>query len=410
MTQTTPDTPAQPGIRFAEFVALMALMFSTIAFAIDAMLPALPRIGAELAPDAAHRAQLVVTTFVLGMGLGTLVCGPLSDALGRKPVMIWGIGLFVLAALVAARAETLETLLAARFVQGLGAAAPRVVALAMVRDRYQGRMMARVVSIVMTLFILVPAVAPAIGAGLIWIWDWRAIFLAFCLFGLTSASWLALRQPETLTPEARRPLRPALMAAAISEILSNRAVRAYIVVLACAFGSMFTWLSSAPLIFDDVFDRAASFPFWFAAPALMAGASNIVHARLVMRLGMRTLATSAFALQVVVSVPVAGLMALGLPAPFDFALFFGYMCVVFFSLGLTFGNLNALALQPLGHIAGMGAAVIGSIYTVLAVGIAVPITMAYNQTPLPPVLGTLACTTLALIFMARARRFDPEDG
>lgn len=393
-----------PEPAFAEFVALMAMMFSTIAFSIDAMLPALPRIGAELAPENAHHAQLVVTAFVLGMGLGTLVCGPLSDSLGRKPVMLWGMGLFVLAALAAAQAQSIDTLLAARFVQGLGAAAPRVVALAMVRDRYEGRRMAQVVSIVMTLFILVPAVAPAIGAGLIWLWDWRAIFHAFVGFGLITALWLGLRQPETLLPAARRPLRPGPLLAALREVLGNAAVRIYILVLSCAFGSMFTWLSSAPLIFDEVFDRAAGFPFWFALMALLAGLSNILNARLVMRLGMWRLATTAFAAQLAASALVLGLMSLDPPAPWDFALFIAYLGAVFFSLGLTFGNLNALALQPLGHIAGTGAAVVGAIYTTCAAFIAIIVSLAYDDSAYPAMIGTLLCTMASLALMYLARR------
>ncbi len=405
---TSEVTRAGPG--FKEFVALMALLFSTIAFSIDAMLPALPRIGADLAPEAPAQAQLVVTVFVLGMGLGTLLCGPVSDAVGRKPVMLWGMALFVAAAIVAAQAQSIDTLLAARFVQGLGAAGPRVVALAMVRDRYQGRRMAQVVSIVMTLFILVPAIAPSIGAGLIWVWDWRAVFYAFVAFGAVAALWLGLRQPETLTPEARRPLRPGTLARAVAEVLGNRVVLVYTAVLALAFGSMFTWLSSAPLIFDEVFDRASSFPFWFAGLALIAGTSNILNARLVMRLGMRRLATTAFAAQFGASVVVIAVFRLGLPAPWDFAVFFAYLCAVFFSLGLTFGNLNALALQPLGHIAGTGAAVIGSLHTVLAVGVAVPISLAYDGSPLPAMLGTLTCVGLSLGLMLVARRIDTSDG
>ena len=404
----TATAPRQLGFR--EFVALMAMLFSTIAFAIDAMLPALPRIGAELAPDNLSAVQLVVTVFVLGMGLGTLVCGPLSDALGRKSVMVWGLSLFAIGALAAARAETIEGLLTARFIQGLGAAAPRVVALAMVRDLYHGRAMARVMSIVMTLFIFVPAVAPSIGAAIIWAFDWRAIFTAFVIFGLVSGLWLGLRQPETLAPEARRPLRVSLLLSALAEILGNPAVRLYTLVLACAFGSMFTWLSGASLIFAEVYDREASFPLWFAALALVAGASNIVNARLVMRLGMRRIAITAIATQAALALPVAGLVALGLPAPWDFAVLIFFLAVVFFSFGLTLGNLNALAMQPLGHMAGIGAAVIGFLQTVLAVGIAVPVSLAYDGTPLPAVLGTAGCAAAALGFMIWAGKHDHGPG
>ncbi|MBK5925794.1 MFS transporter, partial [Rhodobaculum claviforme] len=197
-------TPPARTLAFPEFVALLAMLFATIAYSIDAMLPALVVIAQELSPEAVNRAQLVVTVFVLGMGLGTLFWGPISDSYGRKSIVVFGIALYCTAALVAARAQSLEVLLAARFVQGLGAAAPRVVTLAIVRDLYQGRMMARVMSIVMTIFIVVPAVAPMIGAGIIALADWRAVFWSFVVFGIVSGSWLMIRQPETHPPERRR--------------------------------------------------------------------------------------------------------------------------------------------------------------------------------------------------------------
>lgn len=400
--------PTRP-LAFGEFVALMAMMFSTIAFSIDAMLPALSLIGQELSPGEIGKAQMVVTAFVLGMGSGTLICGPLSDTLGRKPVIFWGMTLYALAALVAAVAQSIEVLLAARVVQGLGAAAPRVVALAMIRDQYQGRMMARVTSIVMTLFILVPAVAPAIGAGLMWLIDWRAIFGAFVLFGAVVALWLALRQPETLAPDARRPLRPRALWTALREVLGHRSVLVYTAALTCAFGPMFGWLATVPLLFDDAFGRGDSFPFWFAVVALIAGGSNILNARLVMRLGMKRLATAAFTVQVSASALVLGLLQVDLPAPWDFTVFFCYMAAMFFSLGLTFGNLNALALLPLGHIAGTGAAVIGATYTTLSVLIAAPLSLAYDGTAVPLVAGTMLSTGCALALMLYARRLNDDD-
>jgi DHA1 family bicyclomycin/chloramphenicol resistance-like MFS transporter len=294
--------PPERQLSFPEFVALLAMLFATIAFSIDAMLPALTAIAADLSPGAVNRAQLVVTVFVLGMGLGTLFWGPISDSYGRKRIVIFGIGLYAAAAMVAAQAQTLEVLLAARFVQGLGAAAPRVVTLAIVRDLYQGRPMARVMSIVMTIFIIVPAVAPSVGAAIIWVWDWRAVFWSFVIFGIVSGSWLMLRQPETHPPERRRPLRIATIAAAAVEVMRTPRVPAVIAALSLGFGQMFIFLSTSPQIFADVFDREASFPFWFAGVALVAGMSGILNASLVMRLGMRRLATTAFAAQAAVSV------------------------------------------------------------------------------------------------------------
>ena len=402
-------TPTRP-LAFPEFVALLALMFSTIAFSVDAMLPALPVMAAELSPDAPNRVQLVVTVFVLGMGLGTLIAGPISDALGRKSVVAVGIAIYCAAALVAARAETLEVLLAARFVQGLGASAPRVVTLAMVRDLYQGRAMAQVMSFVMTLFVLVPAIAPAIGAGIIAVSGWRAVFLAFVVFGIVSGSWLLLRQPETHPPEKRRPLRVRSLWAALREVLGSKLVLTYIAALSLGFGQMFVHLSNTPQIFADVFDRQAAFPFWFAGIALFAGTSSLLNANLVMKFGMRRLATTAFAVQAGVSLVMLLLVFAELPAPWDFAVYFAYMCGAFFMIGLTFGNLNALALEPLGHIAGLAASVVGSISTVLAVTIAIPIAQLYDGSVVPAVAGVLVCSSLACALMLTTRHAEAARG
>ena len=400
-------TPTKP-LGFAEFVALMALMSSTIAFSIDAMLPALIAIGRELAPDAVAQGQLIITFFVFGMGVGTLVCGPVSDAYGRKSVLLVGLVLYIAGALLAMQAGTIEALLAARFLQGVGAAAPRTVATAMVRDLYEGRAMARVTSIIMTLFVLVPAFAPSMGAGIIWLAGWRAIFAAFVVFGVICGLWLMLRQPESLPTARRRPLSMGAIWQALVEITTNRMVMIYVVALTFAFAPLFAWLSNLPMIFDDVYDRASTFPFWFAATAFVAGSAGVANARLVMRLGMARIATAAFFWQFAVSVVFLGLMQFTLPAPWDFGLFFAFMCTAFFSIGMTFGNLNALALQPLGHIAGMGASVISALSTMGSVVIALPISLAYDGTPVPLILGMAICAGIALSLMLLAKRLAPH--
>lgn len=389
--------PARPGPHFAEFVALLAMLFATIAFSVDAMLPALPGIAAELSPEAPNRAQLIVTTFVLGMGVGTLFMGPISDAVGRRPVIVGSISLYIAAALVAGRAGSLELLLAARFVQGVGASGPRTVTLAMVRDLYSGRAMARVTSIVLSVFILVPAIAPSVGAGIIAVAGWRAVFWAFVVFGLISGSWLMLRQPETHPVERRRPLALATLLSAVREVLTSRIVVTYMAALSLGFGQMFGFLSTLPQIFADVFDRGASFPFWFAGFAGFGAISSMSNAALVMRLGMRRLATGAFALQVAAAATM--LIATGALGVSGFAPFYAWMCISFFTIGLTFGNLNALAMEPMGHIAGLAAAVVGGVSTVGAVLIAVPIGLAYDGTVVPLVAAVLICSSLALALM-----------
>ena len=392
-----------------EFIAMIAVLFATIAFSIDAMLPALPEIAAELTPDAVNRAQLVLTAFVLGMGGGTLIAGPISDSVGRKPAITAFVGLYILGAVGAALSTSIEMLLVARLVQGIGAAGPRIVSIALVRDLHEGRTMARIMSFVMMIFILIPAVAPSIGALIIAGFGWRGIFGAFVLFGIAGVLWLNLRQEETLPPERRRPLRAGPLRQAFSEVVSHRLVLLYIVVLTLGFGQMFALLSSIQQIYAETFGRADTFPLWFAATGLLSGGGTILNATLVMRLGMRRLAIAAYATQTVISgLLVAAEMSGLLPPGLAFPVFFFWSASVFFMAGLTFGNLNALALQPMGHIAGMAASVVGALSTVGAVFIAAPIGLAFDGTIVPLTFGTLICSALAWWLMRWSREADPE--
>lgn len=399
-----PPRRKQPSL--FEFTAMLAMLFATVSFSIDAMLPALPEIGAALSPDNLNKAQLVLTAFVFGMGAGTFFAGPLSDAFGRKPAIAGGVALYVLGALLAAMAPTLEMMLLARFIQGLGAAGPRIVGLAMVRDQYSGREMARVTSFVMMIFMLAPAVAPSIGQLIILVAGWRGVFLAFIVFGLTGLLWVSLRQPETLERPHRRPLHLATLVAAAREVLSNREVVIYTMVMTLGFAQMFAMISSAQQIFDITYDRGESFPRWFALMAVISAIGTMLNAKFVMKLGMRKIVSWAYLMQVV----SAGLMlalTLGdaLSPALKFPVFFIWAVSLMFMAGVTFGNLNALALQKMGHIAGMAASIVAAISTVFAVLIAAPIGLMFNGTPVPLVSGALICSALAWLLMRQTEEF-----
>lgn len=387
-----------------EFIALLALLFSVIAFSTDAMLPSLPQIAGEFSPDDPNRAQLIVAAFVFGLGIGTFLTGPISDAFGRKGTIIGGLAVYAGAAILASQAQSLEMLLAARALQGLGGAAPRIAGLAMVRDLYEGRKMAQISSFVMMIFILVPAVAPSLGALIAGFGGWRAVFGAFVVFAFIAFAWLGARQGETLPREARKPLRAGVLWGGFRQVLAHRMVMIVTVILAFGFGQMLGLISTVQQVYGETFGIIDRFPLWFAATALFSGLSTIFNARFVVRLGMRRISRAAYGMQTVISAAIlAALWAGVVPAGALFWVFFVWSCSVFTMAGLTFGNLNALALQPMGHIAGMAASVVGGLSTVLAVGIAIPMGQAFDGTITPLVLTTFICSALAFLLMRLVR-------
>lgn len=389
-----------------EFIALVAMMFATIAFSIDSMLPALPEIGAQLSPDDINDAQLILTSFVLGMGIGTFFVGPLSDAFGRKPVIYVGSALYILSAAVAWASSSLELLLFARVAQGIGCAAPRVVAMAIIRDLYSGREMARIVSIAMMIFTLVPAVAPMLGAGMIAIAGWRGIFVSFILFSVITVIWLGLRLPESLRPENRRPLRLPLMTAAAREMFAHPTVRVSIFVQTLCLGMLFTMLTMVQPVYDVIHDSADSFPFWFGFVALMAGSASLLNATLVIRVGMRRLVTWALGAQIAITIGVITLNMMPLSANLNFAVFVFWQTSIFFMAGMTMGNLNAIAMEPMGHIAGMAASVIGAFSTVLAAAIAAPIGQLFDGSLYPLTTGILLMSAAGFGLMLHMGRIE----
>lgn len=382
-----------------EIIALMAMLFATIAFSIDAMLPALPEIAQTMTPNDINRAQFVVTSFVLGMGIGTLFTGPLSDRFGRRPIVLAGTVVYVLGAIIGAWAQNLEALLLARLVQGLGAAGPRIVSLAILRDLYAGREMARTISFVMIIFTIVPAIAPLIGS-LIIVWKgWSAIFWSFAVFASLASLWFGLRMPETLAVSDRRPFTWRAILSAMVDMYRSPVVRWSIFAQGFCLGVLFSMISTVQPIYDVVFDRAASFPIWFGAIAVVAGASSFVNAALVMRLGMRKLVSGILRAQLVFSSLILVISIFGITGDFAFYSFVFWQTTVFFQIGLTLGNLNAIAMEPMGHVAGLAASIMGSISTVVAVALAAPVSLAFNGSILPLVLGVLTYSTLALLSM-----------
>lgn len=394
------------GMAKAEFIALIAMMFATIALSIDAMLPALPEIGQTLSPDNINRAQLVLTSFVLGMGVGTFFTGPLSDAFGRKPVVAAGCALYVLAALTAWLSPSLEVLLISRVLMGIGAAGPRIVGVAVVRDLYSGREMARLMSIAMMIFMIVPAIAPLMGAGIIALSGWRAIFLSFALFASVIVLWTSLRLPETLAREDRRAFRAPLLISAVKEMMTHPTVRLSIMVQTLCLGMLFTMLTMVQPIYDIIFGRGDSFPYWFGLVAVISGTASLLNAAIVVRIGMRRIVTVSLAAQILITGAMLLISGWSLPAPWMFGLFVGWQASVFFMVGTTVGNLNAMAMEPMGHIAGMAASVIGAISTVLAAAIAAPVGLLFDGSLVPLAAGLLIMACIAFLLMLQMAKAE----
>ncbi|MBM2577534.1 MFS transporter [Jannaschia sp. Os4] len=380
----------------------MAMTAATIAFSIDAMLPALPRMGADLSPADPERAQLVVLAFVIGTGLGTFVAGPLSDAFGRKPVMIGGAVIYSLSAAAATWLDTLDGVLVARVVQGIGASGPRVVAMAMIRDLYMGRGMARILSLTMTVFTLVPAIAPLIGAGIIAVSGWQGVFWAFVVFSAATSLWLGLRQPETLPPTRRRPLDLAKMRAAVAEVLRHAVVRRAMLVQTLVFGILFSTIASVQSIYAATFDAAETFPLWFGGVALVSGSVALLNASIVERLGMVPIIRVGVCAHLLLSVALlAGWSAL--PEATRFPSYLVWQFASFALAGLAIGNLNAIAMAPMGHLAGMASSVISATATILGALWAYPAILLGDGTPVPQVAVGAVLSGVAVVLAARLR-------
>jgi len=356
--------PSKP-MSSTEFVILLAMMVSIVALSIDIMIPALDVIGRDL--DVAHGndTQLIITSLFLGFAVGQIVAGPVSDSIGRKPVIYIGYAVFIAGCLLSVYATSLSMMLVGRVLQGLGAASPRIITMALVRDSHKGRAMARIMSIVMAVFILIPTIAPAIGQGIIAISGWRSIFTVMMAMAIISVTWFSLRQPETLPQSARRKFSLTNIFSGIVEACSYRSAVGYTLASGLVFGAFIGYLSAAQQIFQISFETGSLFPLYFGCASLSIGAASVVNSKLVMRYGMRHLTMRALVTSTLISSAflVPTIIMNGIP---PFWLFMAWLIANFFCIGIMFGNFHALALEPLGHMAGLGAALVGSLSTIIS--------------------------------------------
>jgi DHA1 family bicyclomycin/chloramphenicol resistance-like MFS transporter len=340
--------------------------------------------------------QLVISIIFLGLALGQLFFGPLSDKTGRKPAIYAGYALFIAGALLSLLATSFPIMLMGRFLQGVGVSAPRAVTLALVRDRFEGRAMARVMSFIMTTFILIPMIAPSMGQAILLNLGWRSIFGSFMLLAAITLVWFAQRMPETLSLENRAPFSLQRIISATREILKIRTALGYTVSAGLISGAFIGYLNSSQQIFQEQYALGELFPLFFSTIALSLGVAFLLNARLVTRLGMRLLVKWSLVIILGLSL-VALIIALLTSGQPQLWIFMTYLMLTFFSVGILFGNQNSLAMEPLGHMAGIGAAIVGSLSTLISMPLGTIIGQSYNGTILPLIIGMVVLAGLAYL-------------
>ncbi len=388
-------------ISTTEFTILIALLMSIIAISIDALLPALGVIRQDLTILEDNKAQLIISAIFLGMAIGQLIAGPMSDATGRKKVLYVGVSLFLIGSVICLFAQDLNTLLLGRFIQGLGVSGPYVSAMSVVRDQYSGSQMAKIMSIVMLIFMGVPAIAPSLGQGIMLIADWRSIFMFYVAYALLITSWIFFRLEETLPPEKRIAFSTRSFIDGFKEVLTNRITTGYTLSMGLFFGSMIGYLNSSQQIFQVQFNTGKLFTVYFGLLALLFGAASLGNSFVVEKLGMRRIAQLAVKGMMLAS---AIFLALHYVTEIHLWMFLVFAGFIFFCFGFIFGNINAIAMEPMGHVAGIASAIIGSVSSIIALVIGTTIGQAYDNTLIPVTIGFLVLSSLACITMYMADR------
>lgn len=396
MNQTT-DSSSKSGVREFEFIALMAFLMSNVALSIDAILPALPDIGLALEVTDSSQLQLVVVMIFLGLGLGELVFGTLSDSFGRKPIVYIGVGVFTVASLVVVFAPSLEVFLIGRVFQGIGLSAARSVSIAIIRDTYDGDRMARIMSFIMTIFILVPMIAPMLGQLILEYYNWQTIFYFQLLFIGITIIWFTLRQRETLAKEKRIPISKSLFTNGVKEFFRHKKSVIYTLISGIIQGSFIAYLSSSQQIFQVQYGMVEEFPLIFGGLAFSFGMASLFNGFLVVKYGMLKLVNSS--LYVFVGCSLTYILIFGTTSNPSLTVLLSFLFFQFLSLGFIFGNLSSLTMQPIGHIAGIGAATYSFISILIAVTIAIFVGQFIETTVMPMFIGFFIAGVISFILI-----------
>ena len=399
-----------PGLGFVGFVLTIAALQAMAALGVDSMLPNLPAISDSFHLTADNERQLVITAYLIGFGLPQIVYGPLADRFGRKPVLLFGCVIYVAFSALAAFAPSFELLILARALQGIGAAATRALPNSIIRDCYAGRQMAKVMSLSFMIFMAVPMLAPSLGAGIALVASWRWVFGVLTLFGAAVAVWVALKLPETLHEEDRTPIKPSRMAHSFAVALRSRQGMGYAGAMTFLIGALFGFVNCVQQVFQEVFGAPAVFPIAFALMAGCMSLSSLTNAWLVERIGMRPLSHRALLGFIGISVLHAGIAISGHETIVTFSVL---QAAAMFSFGLMSGNFNAMAMEPLGHVAGSAASLQGMISAFGGSLIGFFIGQQFNKTTVPITVGYALCgclTLLCVLYAENGKLFRTHHG
>ena len=381
-------------IHFHEFALLMALLMSIVSFSIDAVLPALGEIGKVFTLQNSNQAQWVIISIFAGMTIGQLIAGPLSDAIGRKRILFTGIIIYFFGSLLCYITQSFEWFLVGRFIQGIGVSGPYVATISIVRDKYSGAQMARIMSLIMMVFMVAPAIAPSLGQLIIHFFGWRDIFVLYMVYALVVGTWVALRLEETLVPENRLPMRVQAFKEGFKEVVSNKTTMSYLLCAGFCFGGFIGYLGTSQQIFMQQFGQTGQeFSIYFAILAGVMGIASFTNSKIVMKFGMRPICMYGFLGLCVISSVFLIIQLSGVTI--TFWMFMLYACILFLLFGTLFGNLNAIAMEPMGHVAGMASAIIGASSSILSLILASIIGQLYNGTLVPMTCGFVILCGLA---------------
>jgi DHA1 family bicyclomycin/chloramphenicol resistance-like MFS transporter len=388
--------------RQTEFIALMAALMTVPALAIDAILPALDVIGASIGTVSNSEDQGLIIMIFLGLGIGPLLFGPISDSIGRKPMVYLGFAIFVAASILCVEAPSYEVMIAGRILQGIGLSAPRTICISIVRDTFSGNYMARVLSFITVVFLLVPIIAPTLGKVTLDAFNWEAIFYLQLVIAILISIWFWKRQPETLELKNRILFKKSLFIDGTKELFKYKSTIGYTLISGFITGSFIVYLSTSQQIFEEQYDLKEEFPYIFAALAISLGAAILLNGWLVIKYGMEKLTSlSLYAFSGISLIYI--LLFYNNSNPGVLTLI-GFFSLQFFAIGFLFGNVRALAMEPIGHIAGIGAAVTGFISTLMAVPISLYIGTFVSERTLPIFIGFLICSVLSILILKSIQR------